>query len=518
MTTGGFAALDRALDSLPMSYAGPGGAAAVLRDGRVIASRSWGFADTERRIAFTPRTLFRICSITKQFTCSLLLDMVGDPAALDEDVARALPRLSRPPSARALCDNQSGMRDYWALAMLCGAPVEGVFGDAEARRLIEGTRSLHFAPGTRYSYCNQNFRMLGDILAARGGQDFGALLRERIFARAGMDTRSSPPTQAKCQTGRSATRDRGNSGFRPAVNRIVWTGDAGIGACLDDMIAWESFIDATRDDADGLYRRLSAPATFADGAPAWYSFGLGQGTLLGRRITGHGGGLRGWRSYRLHCAAERVSVVVLFNHMADAREAAAGLFTAVFDETAPPADAAPVDPAWSGGFLEPDTRPCRALGAGGIARAPALRRGRRTRGPDDGGRFRQRRSAADARRRRRVDGASGGQFSWPADPRRGRGPGATSRACSAAPSSTPSSRSFRRAVFFTGLARGFWAAARCRPCSQSAGDVWRMPCARALDYHAPGDWTLVFARDDVGRVSGVRVGCWLARGLEYVAA
>ena len=63
-------------------------------------------------------------------------------------------------------------------------------------------------------------------------------------------------------------------GFIPAVNRINWTGDAGIVASLEDMIAWERFIDATRDDAEGLYRRLSVSPSFADGTPAQYGFGL----------------------------------------------------------------------------------------------------------------------------------------------------------------------------------------------------------------------------------------------------
>ena len=39
-------------------------------------------------------------------------------------------------------------------------------------------------------------------------------------------------------------------------------------ASLDDMIAWERFIDRTRDDAQGLYRRLSARPNFADGRKA----------------------------------------------------------------------------------------------------------------------------------------------------------------------------------------------------------------------------------------------------------
>lgn len=51
-------------------------------------------------------------------------------------------------------------------------------------------------------------------------------------------------------------------GFFPASNRIYWSGDAGISASLDDMLAWECHIDATRDDASGLYRRLSRTPAF----------------------------------------------------------------------------------------------------------------------------------------------------------------------------------------------------------------------------------------------------------------
>ncbi|MGC5198622.1 hypothetical protein [Aphanothece microscopica] len=46
-------------------------------------------------------------------------------------------------------------------------------------------------------------------------------------------------------------------------------------------------------------------------------------------------------------------------------------------------------------------------------------------------------------------------------------------------------------------------------------DLWALPCPRALDHTPPGDWTLAFRRDAAGAVSGVEVGCWLARRLEY---
>ncbi len=179
--------LAQAAEALALNYPGPGGACAVLRHGHTLIRHAWGYANAEQRIAFTPSTLFRICSITKQFTCATVLDAFADPSVLDGDVARRLPHLiGRAPSAAHLCHNQSGLRDYWAVAMLHGAPAESEFGACEAARVISATRTLQFAPGTRYSYANQNFRLLSDIVQERTGRSFGELLRARIFDRAGM--------------------------------------------------------------------------------------------------------------------------------------------------------------------------------------------------------------------------------------------------------------------------------------------------------------------------------------------
>ena len=142
----------------------------------------------------------------------------------------------------------------------------------------------------------------------------------------------------------------------PAKNRIIWTGDAGIAASLDDMIAWEQSIDCQRDDPAALYNRLSAPVAFADGTPAQYGFGLGRRSLYGRAITSHGGALRGWRSHRLHAAADRLSVVVLFNHMADAQRAAHSLLAAALGQPGDvPSEPANIGPTSTDAYLEPET-------------------------------------------------------------------------------------------------------------------------------------------------------------------
>src|SRR6266446_7585005 len=348
--------LDRLLERLPRAYPGPGGAVAVLRAGEVLVRHSWGWANAERRIAFTPRTLFRMCSITKQFTCGVLLDAFPDPSVLDDDVRARLTLLEEAaPSVLHLCHNQSGLRDYWAVAMLHGAPAEAPFGEVEAARVMAATRTLHFAPGTRYSYANQNFRILSDVLQQRTGRSLAELLHTRIFERAGMasallatDTRAMPD-------GTEGYEGTQAAGFHTAENRILWTGDAGLGACLDDMIAWERHIDATRDDSNALYQRLSAPVNFADGTPAAYGFGLARSIEFGRSVSSHGGALRGWRCHRLYVPSERVSVVVLFNHMADAYEAAMDLLAAALGEERPKQEATVAAPDWLGAYMEKET-------------------------------------------------------------------------------------------------------------------------------------------------------------------
>jgi D-aminopeptidase len=42
------------------------------------------------------------------------------------------------------------------------------------------------------------------------------------------------------------------------------------------------------------------------------------------------------------------------------------------------------------------------------------------------------------------------------------------------------------------------------------GQIWTLPCPRALDHGPPGDWTLSAQLD-----GALVVGCWLARGLQY---
>ncbi len=509
------ARLDALAAALPRRYPGPGGAIAVLRRGEVLLRHAWGFANAERRIPFTPHSLFRMCSITKQFTCAAMLAALPDPGRLNPAIRARLPRLAgAAPDVLHLAHNQSGLRDYWAVAMLHGSPVEAPFGDVEAARVIGATQSLHFAPGTRYSYVNQNFRLISDALEEVTGRGFAALLRDHVFAPAGMHSAMLAADTRALPDGTEGYEGSVATGFRAAENRILWTGDAGLGSSLDDMIAWERHIDATRDDAASLYNRLSVPVSFADGAPAPYGFGLGRGREFGRATTGHGGALRGWRSHRLHMAAERLSVVVMFNHLSDAHAAALDAVAAVLEEARPTPVARPA-PAWLGAYQDPET----ALSARIDEAGPGLLRMRfghsaeRLEVREDG--------SADNGRTRLIMTPAGLRMERPQENQV-----ALLRPCDgdAAPDIAGDYRCAELDAVLTivdaggvphGAFSGFLGQGRMEALEPVGPDLWALPCPRALDHTPPGDWTLAFRRDGAGRVAGVTVGCWLARGLAY---
>ena len=510
--------LDSALAHLPRHFPGPGGAASVLRGGEVLVRHAWGFADAERRIPFTPRSLFRMCSITKQFTCGTALRLFPDLAALDDAVARRLPRLGAPPTALQLAHNQSGLRDYWAIAMLLGAPATAPFGDRDASRVIGAAAGLQFAPGTSYSYANGNFRLLSDALEDVTGRSFAELLHQHVLEPAGMETAFLAADTAAMPDGTVGYEGSLAIGHRPAENRVIWTGDAGLGASLDDMIAWERSIDASRDDAAGLYRRLAAPVTFRDGTPAEYGFGLGRSVEWGRAATGHGGALRGWRSHRIHFAAERVSVVVMLNHLSDARAAALQLAAALFGEEMRGPDAALPAPAWLGAYVEPET----GLSARIELARPGELRLRYGHGPEllqlrpDGTA-----GHAGATLAARADGTlrlerPGENRVAVLEPRAGAAdPAGLARAwaCRDYPGAAldiVDAGGVLHGAFSGPLGQG-----RMEPLEPIGPDLWLLPCWRALDHTPPGDWTIAVGRDGGGAPAWLTVGCWLARDLRY---
>ncbi|MEK1890251.1 MAG: D-aminopeptidase [Phyllobacterium sp.] len=512
------AALERMLNLLPLRFKGPGGVAGVVKDGRVVARRAWGFADIYRRLPMTAATRLPICSITKQFTCALLLDQFDDLTALNPRVRDFLPNYRDAlPTVKQLCHNQSGVRDYWALTVLQGAVPEAEFRRNDALPLIARSKTGQFRPGAMYSYNNANFRILAELIERGTGRAFADLLGERIFAPAGMKTAVLAPDTRSPVDDVVGYEGNDDVGFLPAQSGVYWFGDAGISASLDDMLAWEAYIDATRDDPASHYNRLSAPVHYRDGSPASYGYGLRRDNVGDLTITGHGGGVRGFSSYRLHAAKERLSVVVMFNHETSTFSAVAALLDAALGRLNR-TRCEPVRPEdWDGLWLDDEQgiilrtvqagseirlhygpSPARlTVSADGIARGQALCLQKK------GETLVMHRNSENlrvvARRLTPVEWADGAGLA-------GRYWSEELEAFLDIETRDGATYAVFEGMLGTGPVERMYALAE---------DIWIITTRRSIDAAPPGDWTVQVHRDAVASVTGLTVGCWLARKITY---
>lgn len=510
-------AVNALIKELPRLYPGPGGVAAVVHQGQVIAQNVWGYADLTSRMPMADSLRMPVCSITKQFTCGVMLAELGSPEALDPFLPDLLPNFEGElPKARDLANNQSGLRDYWSLTILHGAKAEDHFPREAAAPLIARNRTGHFAPGQGYSYSNGNFRMLADLIERASGQDMASLYRKHLWGPAGMkgaylaaDTRT-PPDGVIGYEGSRAT------GWWPAQNGIWWMGDAGMAASLQDMIAYEAWIDATRLEEESLYNRMAKVQTFRDGTPAYYGMGLQHHRMGEHHFTGHGGALRGYRSFRMYDPLSRLSVIVMFNHQSDAHGAGFALARAALGQSAPKATGSAQ--GWQGQWLCPHSgllveltpepqggvmlrfgtaiERLLPLADGTLAAGSVLI----TRQGDD---LVMRRGAehylATLTPAAPYEGASGQEIAgrWHS-PELGA-------------DMIVEAEGNGLALWFDGhLGQG-----RAELAYPAAKDIWLVETRRAMDAPAPGDWTLRVLRDDQGAVTGLQLGVWLARGLVY---
>jgi CubicO group peptidase (beta-lactamase class C family) len=164
------------------------GAIRVERDGAVLADRAYGLADEDRGVANTTATAFRIGSNTKQFTAmAILLLQDAGQLSVDDPICRYLapcPAAWTPITIQHLLDHASGIPDY------TNAPdfPRWIGAATTVGALIARFRDLPlaFAPGTRWSYSNSGYVLLGAIVTQLSGAPYASFVRDHIFAPLGM--------------------------------------------------------------------------------------------------------------------------------------------------------------------------------------------------------------------------------------------------------------------------------------------------------------------------------------------
>ncbi|CAG9974938.1 unnamed protein product [Clonostachys byssicola] len=536
--------LDFIFEKVGLLHPGPGGAIAIVKDGVPLAQRAWGYADLNQRIPMTRETMFPLCSITKQMVCAVLQTLRDNPPQnmplqecvhdqLEANLQTLLTRRfceENKLSIQLLCDNRSGIRDYWATNTLLGARPDDRFslGD-DARAMIYRARSLQFRPGTEFSYSNTNFHILARVVEMTSFESLSKLLRERVFVPAGMTTAVLCPS-TEHQPGPCVGYEGGlKEGYFPARNRIEWSGDAGVVASLKDMVAYEVHLQRIMQDPKSWYHKNSKQGTFSDRNKSFYSNGLFFDELDGAALIGHGGALRGYRISRNHMPSQNLSVVVMLNYEADADSISKLVLREVLAilkvPTPLPATISPwyveVADEWTGNFLDLDTLLSIRTKITGDKTVSILYSGE-----TEVIKLYESRKGFSQDMRAEIDGDVL-RIHRLKDNRTLEGirlhPSQTSRQDRTIPGNYDCAELQSRFTCFGqgevlyGAFDGPLGRGPASPMTYLGSNVWILACPRGQDADPPGDWTLVFDRaDDQMGISGVTIGCWLSRKFGYI--
>ena len=147
----------------------PGYQIAVTKEGRIIYSRSFGFANLDEGISITTKTIFHVASVSKQFTAfAIWLLAKQGKLNLDDDVRKYLdyfPDFGKKITIRQLINHTSGLRDQWELLMMSGVRLDDVIKQEHIIKILSRQKELNFEPGEEYLYCNSGYTLLAEVVS-----------------------------------------------------------------------------------------------------------------------------------------------------------------------------------------------------------------------------------------------------------------------------------------------------------------------------------------------------------------
>jgi D-alanyl-D-alanine carboxypeptidase len=288
---------------------------AIVKDGRMVWAKGYGRRSLAEPLPVANDTIFAIGSVTKQFTCAavLLLAEAGR-LSIHDPVGKYFPKLKRAADITLLdlMNHVSGYPDYYPL-------------DFVDRRLMQPTKTdevigeyatskLDFEPGTRYSYSNTGYLILGRVVEKVSGESMGAFLQSHIFTPLGMNHTLYDPERSD---GRLA---KGYTVFalcqpEPAIPEGKgWIASAGaIYSTPSDLALWDLALMGGKVLKPESYKLMTTARQLPDGTTTEYGCGLRTSILEKRLVLTHNGMVAGFQAWNGMIPSTMSAVIMAAN-------------------------------------------------------------------------------------------------------------------------------------------------------------------------------------------------------------
>lgn len=305
-------------DTLTQTYKAnePGAAVIVVKGGKVVFRKGYGMANLELAVPVEPDMVFRLGSVTKQFTAVAILMLVEQgKLSLDDDMTKFLPDYpakTQRVTVEQLLTHTSGIKSYTSLPEWLSMWRK----DTELNELIGlfKDKPADFAPGERWSYNNSAYVLLGAIIEKASGQSYQDFIEKNIFQRLGM-THSFYDNTARVIPRRVTGYSKGKDGYinAPYLSMTQPHAAGALVSSVDDLVLWDAALYTNKLVKQETLKRAWTPAKLTSGKLTHYGFGWAINSYEGHNVIEHGGGINGFSTYALRMPDDRVFVAVLTN-------------------------------------------------------------------------------------------------------------------------------------------------------------------------------------------------------------
>jgi CubicO group peptidase (beta-lactamase class C family) len=240
-TTNHDAAMTRSQNVLDSVIEGgaPGCSAAVGVKGEVVWTGVRGVADLSTGSAITTQTVFDIASVSKQFTATALLLLVGaGKLTLNDPLSRYLPELptwATTVTVGQLMHQTSGIPEYVGLLEAQGFQLSDRTTEDQALQALVSVPKLEFQPGSQFEYSNSNYLLLGEIVHRISREPLAQFLTERIFHPLDLAMVVDPAGQIP---NKAVSYENGSDEYRATKPGWEQVGDGGIQTTPSQLVEW----------------------------------------------------------------------------------------------------------------------------------------------------------------------------------------------------------------------------------------------------------------------------------------
>jgi CubicO group peptidase (beta-lactamase class C family) len=299
----------------------PAAVVLVARDGKILYEKGFGYASLESKTPATPQTIFRIGSVTKQFTAAAVLRLQEQGKLRIEDkLSKFIPDYPRGDEVTLyhLLTHTSGIHNYTSKPNLDQIMTTG----ATAEEMIRSFQNdpYDFDPGEKHQYSNSGYFLLGYIVEQVSGQALGDYLRDTFFLPLGMKSTGLHRRGLALHpeaVGYSCVGGKVQRALDPDMSSA---GGAGaLYSTVGDLCRWNEALFNGRVISPSSLDAALTPCVLADGRPAnatggpGYGFGLTIAEHGGLKVISHGGAGPGFASHLMRVYDKKLTVAVLVN-------------------------------------------------------------------------------------------------------------------------------------------------------------------------------------------------------------